>query len=55
MSCPGYNCVDGMIRTWGGLAGQGGRVGPCPKCNVEAARRFRLSLNDDLFQKGSTK
>ena len=29
-----------MIRTWGGLAGQGGRVGPCPVCNAGAARRF---------------
>lgn len=44
MACRGRNCRNGMIATWGGHAGQGGRVGPCPVCNVEAARRFRKSL-----------
>ena len=39
----------GLIRTWGGRAGEGGRVGPCPKCRVEAAHQFVKGLASELF------
>ena len=43
---------EGLIRTWGGRAGEGGRVGPCPRCNVIAAARFAQQLAHELFGEG---
>jgi hypothetical protein len=38
----------GEIRTWGGRAGEGGKRGPCPRCNP-VPLRFILWLKQNPF------
>lgn len=41
---------DGSGRVWWcGRPGMGGKLGPCPRCQVDGAARFRLTLNRELF------
>lgn len=42
----------GIIHSWCGRRGLGGRTGPCPKCQVEGARRFLTELANETFPVG---
>ena len=40
---------SGMIDTWTGRRGEGGKVGPCPRCQVIASKRFCTELARQTF------
>jgi hypothetical protein len=42
----------GLIATWGGLAGAGGKIGPCPRCQKDGAEQFVRRLARETFNKG---
>lgn len=43
----------GTIATWCGRRGQGGRIGPCPKCQPDAVvREFLTKLTQETFPLG---
>lgn len=42
-------CEDTGLVLWCGKKGQGGRVGPCPRCQPVGAKRFCTELARETF------
>lgn len=47
MTCA--RCEGAASVVWCGRLGQGGRMGPCPRCRVNATRTFVRMLRLDTF------
>jgi hypothetical protein len=44
-----HRCADTGLAWWCGKPGQGGKRGPCPRCQKEGSARFAQQLARELW------